>query len=74
MIMTDLCIFDFPHKTRMATLKWIYPGVTVDEVRENTGFVHNYIPEIVREAPLPTQEEIRLIREELDPDAALLPR
>lgn len=74
MIMTDLCVFDFPHETRTATLKWIYPGVTVDEVRENTGFVHDYIPERVPEAPLPTQEEIRLIREELDPDAALLPR
>jgi hypothetical protein len=36
--------------------------------------VHDYIPETVPEAPLPTQEEIRLIREELDPDALLLPR
>lgn len=74
MIMTDLCVFDFPGKTRTATLKWIYPGVTLDHVRENTGFVHDYIPEKVLAAPLPTQEEIRLIREELDPDAMLLPR
>ncbi len=55
-------------------LKWIYPGVTVDEFRENTGFLHDYIPERVPDAPLPTQGEIRLIREELDPDAELLPR
>ncbi|MDP6800968.1 MAG: CoA-transferase, partial [SAR202 cluster bacterium] len=71
---TDLCIFDFPAETKLATLKWIYPGVSVDEVRENTNFVHDYIPERVNTAPLPTQEEIRLIREEFDPDAQLLPR
>jgi glutaconate CoA-transferase subunit B len=74
MIMTDLCIFDFPAETKLATLKWTYPGVSVDDVRENTNFVHDYIPDRVNTAPLPTQEEIRLIREEFDPDAQLLPR
>lgn len=74
MIMTDLCVFDFPPKIRVATVKWIYPGVSLDEVKHKTAFTHNYIPERVTEAPLPTQEEIRLIRGELDPDAELLPR
>ena len=43
-----------------------HPGVTVDEVRELTGFALT-IPGDVAVTPEPTQAELRLIRERLDP-------
>lgn len=74
MILTDKAIFDFHPETKLARLKSIHPGVTLKDVRENTGFTHDYIPKQVPETPPPTQEELRIIRELVDPKAVLLPR
>ncbi len=46
-----------------------HPGVTVDEVREQTSW-HLRVADDVVETPAPTDEELRLIREDLDPDGA----
>jgi glutaconate CoA-transferase subunit B len=73
-IFTDKAIFDFDPDTKLARLKSIHPGVSIDEIIENTGYSHDYIPEIVPETPPPTDEELHLIREVIDPRGVLLPR
>ncbi|MBC7270612.1 MAG: CoA-transferase [Streptomyces sp.] len=65
-VVTDLCVLDFAtpdHSMRLASL---HPGVTVDEVREATGFPLTVPPEVppTRE---PTARELHLIREVIDP-------
>jgi glutaconate CoA-transferase subunit B len=47
----------------------LHPGVTLDEVRDNTEWDIRVAGELT-ETPAPTGEELRLIREELDPDGA----
>jgi hypothetical protein len=47
-------------------LRSVHPGVTVDQVVEATGF-ELVVPDEVPESRLPTDEELRLIREVLDP-------
>ena len=44
-----------------------HPGVTVQEVVENTGF-ELIIPENVPVNAPPSMEELRLLREEIDPE------
>lgn len=73
-IFTDKAIFDFDPETKLAKLKSIHPGIGLDDVIKNTGYTHDYIPEKVPETPPPTDEEIRLIREIIDPRVMLLPR
>ena len=73
-IFTDKAIFDFDPETKLARLKSIHPGVSLDEVIENTGYIHDFVPEKVPETPPPTDEELRLIREVIDPRGVLLPR
>lgn len=73
-IFTNKAIFDFDPETKLARLRSLHPGVSLDDVVENTGFTHDYIPGNVSETPPPTQEEIRLIREVIDPRGVLLPR
>jgi glutaconate CoA-transferase subunit B len=73
-IFTDKAIFDFDPETKLAKLKSIHPGVSLDDVIENTGYTHDYVPEKVPETPPPTDEELRLIREIIDPRGMLLPR
>ena len=48
------------------TLRTLHPGVTLDDVRANMGWEPRVADEL-GETPPPTDEELRLIREELDP-------
>jgi glutaconate CoA-transferase subunit B len=74
MILTNKAVFDFHPETKLVRLKSIHPGVSLDEVRDNTGFTHDYIPDQVPETPPPSSDEIQIIRQQVDPRSALLPR
>ncbi len=54
-----------PDSVRM-TLEVVYPGVTVQDVIDNTGF-DLLIPDDVPTIDPPTVDELRLLREEIDP-------
>ncbi|MCH5673275.1 CoA-transferase subunit beta [Streptomyces gilvus] len=65
-VVSDLGVFDFAtpdHSMRLASL---HPGVTLQEVREATAF-ELAVPDTVPATREPTAEELRLIREVLDP-------
>ncbi|MFF0202923.1 CoA-transferase subunit beta [Streptomyces sp. NPDC005017] len=65
-VVSDLAVLDFAtpdHSMRLASL---HPGVSVEEVREATGFALT-VPDEVPYTRDPTAEELRLVREELDP-------
>jgi glutaconate CoA-transferase subunit B len=47
----------------------IHPGATLDQVRETIGWEPKIV-EPLAVTPAPTAEELRLIREELDPEGA----
>jgi glutaconate CoA-transferase subunit B len=49
----------------------VHPGVSVEAIVENTGFPL-IIPGDVRTTPLPTEEQLRILREEIDPSRAYL--
>ena len=64
-VITNLGVFDLGGPDRMLRLLSVHPGVSVEDVQEATGFeVH--VDDVV-ESRLPTDEELRLIREVLDP-------
>lgn len=66
-VITDLGEYDFDKQTREMTLTSLHLGVSLDEVRDNTGWEIR-VADDLRETPAPTIEELRLIREELDAD------
>ncbi|MFJ8589972.1 CoA-transferase subunit beta [Streptomyces sp. NPDC093598] len=68
-VVSDLGVFDFAtpdHSMRLASL---HPGVTLGQVREATGFELT-VPDEVPPTREPTGEELRLIREVVDPAGA----
>jgi len=65
-VLTDKAVLGFDTQTRRMKLISIHPGVTHEDLHESTGFDLE-IPSDVAVTEPPTQEEIRLIREELDP-------
>lgn len=65
-VVTNLAVLDFGAPGHAMRLVSVHPGVTVDEVVVNTGFelaVDGDVPE----TRLPTEDELTLIREVIDP-------
>ncbi len=65
---TGLCVMDFHPELKRMRLRSVHPGVTVDQVRDATGF-ELIIEGDVATTPAPSAEEIELIRT-LDPTGA----
>ncbi|GAA0495713.1 CoA-transferase subunit beta [Streptomyces olivaceiscleroticus] len=65
-VVTDLGVFDFETPDRTLRLRSLHPGVTVEQVREATGFPLA-LPAPVPYTREPTPEELRLIRTVIDP-------
>lgn len=65
-VVTNLGVFDFDTPEHHMRVRSLHPGVTIDEVAENTGF-ELAVPDDVPETRAPTDEELRLIREVIDP-------
>ncbi|MFF4826729.1 CoA-transferase subunit beta [Streptomyces sp. NPDC001312] len=65
-VVTNLGVFDFETPDRTMRLRSLHPGVTVEEVAEATGFALS-VPDEVPYTREPTAEELRLIREVVDP-------
>ncbi len=64
-VITDLGVLE-PRDGEL-TLTTIHPGATVEQVQEATGF-ELLVADDVHETPAPSEEQVRLIREEIDPD------
>ncbi|MCO6005083.1 CoA-transferase [Actinoallomurus purpureus] len=65
-VVTDLAVLDFATPDRRMRLRSVHPGVTVDEVTTATGF-DLVVPPYVPATPVPDAEQLRIIREVLDP-------
>jgi acyl CoA:acetate/3-ketoacid CoA transferase beta subunit len=65
-VVTNKAVLDFATPDHAMRLRSVHPGVTVEEVVEATGFSLE-VPDDVAESRLPTDEELRLVRELLDP-------
>jgi glutaconate CoA-transferase subunit B len=65
-VVSTLARLGFDADSARMTLDAVYPGVTVQDVTENTGF-DLLIPDDVPTIDPPTADELRLLREEIDP-------
>jgi acyl CoA:acetate/3-ketoacid CoA transferase beta subunit len=64
-VVTNLAVLDFDTHDRSMRLASVHPGSSVDEVQEQTGF-----PLVIADTVTtawPTYEELRLLREVIDP-------
>jgi len=68
-VVTDLGTYVFDEATGEMMLATLHPGVTLDDVRANMGW-EPMVAADLGATPAPTAEELRLIREELDPGGA----
>ena len=72
-VITQLGVMGFDEETKEMSLISVHPGVTPEQVQENTSFKLHVGSEVaVTEEP--TREELRLLREEIDPAGIVIGR
>jgi acyl CoA:acetate/3-ketoacid CoA transferase beta subunit len=67
-VVTNLGVYDFDTPDNSMRLRSFHPGVSVEEVLEATGFELATADAV--ETPAPSEEQLRLIRDVLDPAGA----
>jgi 3-oxoacid CoA-transferase subunit B/glutaconate CoA-transferase subunit B len=65
-VITQLAVYDFDPKTCRMRLFSLHPGVKIEDVHANSGFEIE-VPAKYGESPTPTAEELRLLRDVIDP-------
>ena len=69
-VVTNLGILE-PDETGELVLSALHPGATIEQVRENTGWELNVSSDL-RTTDAPEAEELRILREDLDPEGIYL--
>jgi glutaconate CoA-transferase, subunit B len=67
-VVTNLGVYRFGKDGAMR-LHSLHPGITAEEIQDSTSWAMD-VPEDVAETAAPTDDELRLIRQELDPEGA----
>jgi len=65
-LVTDLGQFDFDGTGGRMRLVSFHPGVQIERIKAKTGFEIQIPPDVTETAP-PSEEDLRLLREEIDP-------
>jgi glutaconate CoA-transferase subunit B len=66
-VITDKAVFDFDNASHRMQVRSIHPDTTIDDVLSNMGF-EPIVPDVLPQTEIPTAEDIRLIREVIDPE------
>jgi glutaconate CoA-transferase, subunit B len=72
-VITNMAVMGYDPETKRMRAESIHKGFSFDDVQENTGFELLKAPEVV-ETPEPTAEELRILREEVDPNRYIIGR
>jgi glutaconate CoA-transferase subunit B len=65
-VVTDLAILGYHDRTKRMQVLSLHPGVTLDQVRKATSFALE-VADPLTPTPPPTERELRILREEVDP-------
>ena len=72
-IITNMAVMDFEESSKRMRIISINPGYSVKDVQDNCGFELLQADKII-ETPPPTDEELRILREEVDPGRIVIGR
>jgi glutaconate CoA-transferase subunit B len=70
-VITTLAVIGFHPESKRMCVESLHPGVTKEDVRASTGFELLFV-EPLATTPEPKDEELRILREEVDPQGLLI--
>ena len=65
-MITDLALMGYHHESKRMQVESLHPGVTLEQVQENTGFDLE-IPKDIPTTQAPTKEELDILQSKADP-------
>src|SRR5262245_15873743 len=72
-VLTDLDVLGFKYASKRMEVISVHPGVTLEQVQSATGFALG-AREPVQATPPPTEDELRILREQVDPRRYIIGR
>jgi glutaconate CoA-transferase subunit B len=66
-VVTTLAVLGYHPESKRMMLLATQPGVSVEQVLENTGF-ELQLADVIESSPPPSEEELRILRDEVDKD------
>ncbi len=72
-IITNLAVLGFDEETCRMRVEMIHPGITREQIIENTGFELLWAPEVLESEP-PSDEELEILRKDVDPRRLIIGR
>ena len=72
-VITDLAILGYHEQTKRMEVRSLHPGVTLEQVKKATGFDLE-VKEPLETTRPPTEEELRILRDEVDPHRYVIGR
>lgn len=70
---TDMCVMDFDETEKRLRVVSLHRGVDMQQVQQNTGFKLQYLANLTQTQP-PTAEELKILREQVDPNGLIIGR
>ncbi len=70
-VITQLGVYGFDDKTKKLKLISLHPNASVDEIKENSSF-NIIIPGKVKRSPEPGPQDLKILRQEIDPAGIVL--
>ncbi len=72
-VITDLAVLSYHEQTKRMEIHSLHPGVSLERVRQATGFELGHKEPLAVTAP-PSEQELKILREEVDPHRYILGR
>ena len=72
-VVTDLAVLGYQEQSKQMEVVSLHPGVTIEQVRDNTGFEIG-VREPLLQTPAPMAEELEILRTQIDPHRYLIGR
>jgi len=72
-VITDLAVLGYHEQTKRMEISSVHPGVTLEQVRKATGFELGLKEPLTTTSP-PSELELRILREEVDPHRYVIGR
>jgi len=72
-IVTQLAVMDFAKESCRMRIRSLHPGIQLEQVHNASGF-ELLVAEELEATPAPTKEELRILRDEVDPDRLFIGR
>lgn len=72
-IVTDLAILGFEPTSKSMRIESVHPEVTLEAIKENTGFEIMQAPEL-GQTQAPSADELKILRQQVDPEGLIIGR